>query len=112
MSFVFQIFSQIHWFSEDVKLMLYKVPTASLVLIFRSFLSYQEYPRGGADFCPQRDAGLTINMSYLSTRGVADGGVGGSWPPHFWKPGGFDPPDSRMKWPKSSVFSDFYGILG
>ena len=49
----------------------------------------------------------------MAPRGVADGGGGvrGLLTPALLKIGSFDPPDSGMKWPKSGVFSDFYGIL-
>ena len=43
---------------------------------------------------------------YHERRGVADGGVGGFLTPALLKTGRVDPPDLRMKWPKS-VFSDF-----
>ena len=46
--------------------------------------------------------------------GVESGGGGrrGRVPLTVTNLGGDVPPDSRMKWPRSGVFSDFYGILG
>ena len=46
-------------------------------------------------------------------RGVADGGGGsGVLTPALLKIGSFDPPDSRMKWPKSGVFPIFRVLWG
>ena len=46
-----------------------------------------------------------IYLLYI-TKGVADGGSG-VLTPALLKTGSVDPPDSRMKWPKSDVFFDF-----
>ena len=50
------------------------------------------------------------------TGGIGGGGSGrgggGVLAPALLKTERVDPPDSRMKWPKSGVFSEFWGILG
>ena len=55
---------------------------------------------------------LVIWMWTCSTnRGVADGGVGGYWPPHFWKPGR-STPQIREWGGQNPVFFRFFGCFG
>ena len=53
------------------------------------------------------------DLVLLDSRGVADGVVGGSRPPHFWKPGRSTPPPQIREWSgQNTVFFRFLGYFG